>query len=101
MSLIHSLNPSEGVLPYASLIQGQDGNFYGTCIEGGSTSFGTVFKLLPNGTLTALCSFADGGDGGLPYGGVTQGADGGLYGTTYQGGASGAGTCFKVTTNGV
>ena len=44
--------------PYAGLVQGSDGNFYGTTIAGGANSEGTVFKITPSGTLTTLYSFA-------------------------------------------
>ncbi|HEY0745288.1 MAG TPA: choice-of-anchor tandem repeat GloVer-containing protein [Steroidobacteraceae bacterium] len=91
---------SDGKIPYAGLIQGSDGNFYGTTYFGGSSAFGTVFKVTPSGTETVLYSFAGGSDGEHPYAGVIQGSDGNFYGTTYQGGASGLGTVFKVTPSG-
>jgi uncharacterized repeat protein (TIGR03803 family) len=91
---------TDGQIPYAGLIQGSDGNFYGTTYFGGSNGFGTVFKVTPSGTETVLYSFAGGSDGEHPYAGVIQGSDGNFYGTTYQGGASGYGTVFKVTPSG-
>jgi uncharacterized repeat protein (TIGR03803 family) len=39
-------------------------------------------------------------NGAYPAAGLTLGADGNLYGTTYGGGSGWAGTVFKVTTNG-
>jgi uncharacterized repeat protein (TIGR03803 family) len=92
---------SDGEIPYAGLIQGSDGNFYGTTYFGGSNGLGTVFKVTPSGTETVLYSFAGGsGDGEHPYAGVIQGSDGNFYGTTYQGGTSGNGTAFKITPSG-
>jgi uncharacterized repeat protein (TIGR03803 family) len=91
---------TDGQIPYAGLIQGSDGNFYGTTYFGGSNGFGTVFKVTPGGTETVLYSFAGGSDGEHPYAGVIQGSDGNIYGTTYQGGTSGYGTVFKVTPGG-
>jgi uncharacterized repeat protein (TIGR03803 family) len=91
---------SDGEIPYAGLIQGSDGNFYGTTYFGGSSAFGAVFKVTPSGTETVLYSFAGGSDGEHPYAGVIQGSDGNFYGTTYQGGASGHGTVFKITPSG-
>ena len=44
-------------------------------------------------------TFAGGNDGAHPYGNVTQGADGSLYTTTYQGGASGYGTVIKIASD--
>ena len=92
---------SDGETPYAGLIQGSDGNFYGTTYFGGASGFGTVFKVTPSGTETVLYSFAGGSDGEHPYAGVIQGSDGNFYGTTYQGGASGNGTVFKLTPGGI
>jgi uncharacterized repeat protein (TIGR03803 family) len=91
---------SDGEIPYAGLIQGSDGNLYGTTYNGGASGLGTVFKVTPSGTETVLYSFAGGSDGKHPYGGVIQGSDGNFYGTTYQGGTSGLGTVFKVTPSG-
>jgi uncharacterized repeat protein (TIGR03803 family) len=91
---------SDGETPYAGLIQGSDGNLYGTTYFGGAGGFGTVFKVTPGGTETVLYSFAGGTDGEHPYAGVIQGSDGNFYGTTYQGGTSGYGTVFKLTPSG-
>ncbi len=85
--------------PVASLVVGSDGNLYGTTYRGGINALGSVFKLTPNNgnwTYTLLHSF-DGRDGEYLYGGVTLGANGNLYGTTYQGGAFGAGTVWEIT----
>jgi uncharacterized repeat protein (TIGR03803 family) len=91
---------SDGETPYAGVIQGSDGNLYGTTYFGGANGLGTVFKVTPGGTETVLYSFAAGNDGEHPYAGVTQGSDGNFYGTTYQGGTSGLGTVFKITPSG-
>jgi len=105
----------DGSEPYASLIQGSDGNFYGTTELGGANRFyGTVFKLTPSGTLTTLHSFCSVGnpsawdctDGADPYSGVIQSPDGNFYGTTDFGGANpkgiplGPGTVYQLTPSG-
>jgi uncharacterized repeat protein (TIGR03803 family) len=51
-------------------------------------------------TFTVLYNFTGGSDGGYPYGGLIQDANGNLYGTTSAGGASNYGTVFKVTPTG-
>jgi uncharacterized repeat protein (TIGR03803 family) len=89
---------NDGANPYAGLIQGRDGNLYGTTSSGGTNNLGTVYKI-SNGVLTRLYSF-DGTNGAAPYAALVQGADGNLYGTTYAGGASDLGTIFQFTTNG-
>ena len=52
-----------------------------------------------SGNLTTLHSFA-GSDGANPYAGLIQATDGNFYGTTYEGGASGYGTVFKMDASG-
>lgn len=95
-----SFDNTNGANPqFGSLVQGFDGNFYGTTYEGGANGYGTVFKITSTGTLTALHSFAS-TDGAYPYAGVVQGIDGNFYGTTYGGGANGDGTVFKITPTG-
>ena len=84
---------------YAGLIQGSDGNFYGTG-QGGAYAEGTVVKLTSSGTLTTLYSFcAQTGcpDGSIPAAGLVQASDGNFYGTTAFGGAGNNGTVFKIT----
>jgi uncharacterized repeat protein (TIGR03803 family) len=91
-------NCSDGKGPHAALVQGTDGNFYGTTYEGGAFGGGTVFKIASSGTLTTLHSF-NGTDGSSPLGGLVQGTDGNFYGTTAAAGEGGdsAGTAFKMT----
>jgi uncharacterized repeat protein (TIGR03803 family) len=81
-----------GVQPAAALVQGTDGNFYGTTP---APSGGTVFQIAPDGTPTLLHQFA-GADGGGPSA-LLQAADGKFYGTTLQGGPSGLGVVFRLT----
>ena len=97
----------DGYLPYGGLVQGRDGNFYGTTSEGGvnGLQYGTVFKVTPSGALTTLYSFCPQSgcpDGENPNAGVVQGSDGDFYGTTVSGGAYGsnAGTVFRMTPSG-
>jgi uncharacterized repeat protein (TIGR03803 family) len=96
---------------YGALVQGRDGNLYGTT-SGGSTNStaGTVFKMTPDGTLTTIyyfCSQANCADGSTPLAGLVLGTDGNFYGTTYSGGdlscgyPYGCGTVFKITPAGV
>jgi uncharacterized repeat protein (TIGR03803 family) len=93
----------DGWGPTAALVQATDGNFYGTTAYGGNgepqgcqNGCGTIFKITPAGALTTLHSF-DKTDGMFPSGGLVQGTDGNLYGTTT--GAIGLhlyGTVFKL-----
>jgi uncharacterized repeat protein (TIGR03803 family) len=97
---------NDGANPGSGVIQGSDGNFYGTTASGGTVApntYGTVFKVTPAGTETVLYSFAGqaAGDGSDPVGGLLQASDGNFYGTTKTGGANGVGTVFKLTSAGV
>ncbi len=95
---------SDGVGPVAGLVEGSDGNFYGTTEQGGGPdSCGTVFEITPSGALTTLysfCSQPNGADGGNPQASLVEGSDGNFYGTTSGGGTNKAGTVFKITPSG-
>src|SRR5580704_8856387 len=47
----------DGNLPNGWLVQGNDGNFYGTTATGGASGYGTIFRITPAGQLTTLHSF--------------------------------------------
>jgi uncharacterized repeat protein (TIGR03803 family) len=96
-----SFDSSNGAEPYfQSLVQGFDGNLYGTTLQGGSIDLGTVFQMTPSGMLTTLYNFCvQNGctDGVVPYTGLVQATNGNLYGTTSEGGANFIGTVFQIT----
>jgi uncharacterized repeat protein (TIGR03803 family) len=94
--------------PLAALIQGSDGNLYGTTAGGLANEYGTVFKLTLDGTLTTLFVFtydpttATWPDGNAPEAALVEGPDGNFYGTTTSGGrpnggSSALGTIFKMS----
>jgi uncharacterized repeat protein (TIGR03803 family) len=91
----------DGAEPYSGLVQGKDGNLYGTAILGGADNNGTVFRITTNNAFTPLYAFTRGHDGGIPYAGLVQASDGNFYGTTIEGGTNGDGTVFRITTNGI
>ncbi len=104
-TIVASFDGNNAKYPQASVIQGADGNFYGTAPKGGNDNYGTVFKVTPGGTVTMLYSFAD-NDGAKPWAPLMQASDGNFYGTTswggtsnncYNNGVSGCGTVFKIT----
>ncbi len=98
LTVAHNFDGSDGGNPSA-LIQGTDGNFYGTTGSGGVNHDGAVYRLSPDGTLTILHSF-DETDGAIPEGGLVLGSDGSFYGMTFEGGANRAGTVFRITAAG-
>jgi uncharacterized repeat protein (TIGR03803 family) len=83
------------------------GNLYGVAETGGDVTCnppsgcGSAFRLSPlsggQWKISTLHAFKDQPDGGFPYGGLISDATGSLYGTTYFGGKTGAGTVFKLT----
>ena len=94
---------ADGIHPYASLIQGSDGNFYGTTSQGGATNYGTIFRITPSDRFTTLHSFCgqtNCPDGARPWSALLQASDGNFYGTSYAGGANLAGTVFRMTPTG-
>jgi uncharacterized repeat protein (TIGR03803 family) len=104
-SFCSETNCDDGRYPYAGVVQGTDGNFYGTTYEGGTSGEGTAFKLTPAGKLTVLHSFcvpakASCSDGSNPYAGLVQGTDGNFYGATYNGGSEEGGTIFRISPSG-
>jgi uncharacterized repeat protein (TIGR03803 family) len=101
LTSLYSFGGNDGYGPYVGLVQGSDGYFYGTTPSGGTNDYGTVFKISTNGALTTLYSFTGAHDGAQPEAVLVQGSDGDFYGTTFHGGTNGAGTVFKITTNGV
>lgn len=99
-SFCSQANCADGSSPYAALALDPQGKLYGTTPSGGAYNAGTVFRLDSSGTETVLynfCSQAGCIDGASPSGALILGAQGKLYGTTFGGGAYGAGTIFEVS----
>ncbi len=90
----------DGAFPHAGLMQGKDGNLYGTCASGGSHYYGNVFRAYLSGGLVNVFSFSDGNDGASPYARLVQASTGYFYGTTTAGGTNSYGTVFRMTLGG-
>jgi uncharacterized repeat protein (TIGR03803 family) len=101
LTTLHSFDAIDGEVPEAALVQGSDGNFYGTTSRGGGNNGGTAFKITPAGTLTTLYNFCTQypscGDGQDPVASLVQDTSGVFYGTTELGGADAAGTIFSLS----
>lgn len=107
---------TDGIQPFAGLIEDVSGNLYGTTQGGGSTNssgcnggscgYGTVFTLTPSGggyirtALYNFCSQPNCIDGANPAAGLIEDAAGNFYGTTVLGGINGGGTVFKLAPDG-
>jgi uncharacterized repeat protein (TIGR03803 family) len=59
---------SQGSFIEAPLVQGADGNLYGTAPAGGASGCGTIFKVSTAGTLLQVYSFPCGAGGNIPGG---------------------------------
>lgn len=92
--------PTDGTYPFSGLVRDAQGNLYGTTANGGSTNYGTVFKIARSGVETVLHVFAGGTDGAYPFGGLVLDGNGNLYGTTSQGGARHNGIVFEISSTG-
>ena len=104
------LNCGPGWDFYAPLYRANDGNFYGTTVDSGTNSSGTVFRITPAGSFTTLYNFCPQtgcADGRSSYAPLIQASDGNLYGTNAFGGnyptcpdSAGCGTIFRITLDG-
>ena len=100
-SVIHNFTGgNDGGNPPAGFTIDAAGNLYGTTNAGGAYGAGTIFKVTGTGKEIVLHSFTGGADGASPEASLLMDAAGNLDGTTVSGGASGAGTVFKVAGNG-
>jgi len=105
LTVLHTFlgGPGDGGNPYGGLTRDKAGNLYGTTEDYGTglfcpTGCGIAFKVDAQAQETVLHNFAGGGkDGAFPYyGDLLASTTGNLYGTTYQGGAFGAGTVYEI-----
>lgn len=94
---------TEGWSPNA-LVQGTDGNFYGTNAGGSGADpsglGGTAYMMRPDGTLVVLHAFGESPADGQEPGDLLQASDGNLYGLTYLGGMFNRGIVFRLTPTG-
>ena len=107
LTVLASFNGPDGAILYGDLITDANGNLFGTTYAGGRFGYGTVFEIAKTAhgyasTPTTLVSF-NGFDGALPSAGLIVDANGNLFGTTSQGGATfggptslGYGTVFEI-----
>ena len=97
---LHTFNDdTEGRAIVSGLVEGADGNFFGTASLGGPSGYGTIYMITSTGTLTVLHSF-DESDGSAPNQ-LLLATDGNFYGTTISSGSAGDGTIFEFTPQGV
>jgi len=116
-TVVANFDGKNGAMANGPLVQGVNGNFYGTTSYGGAHNnntscsgygCGTVFEITPAGKLIVIynfCSQKNCVDGATPSP-LVLGANGNFYGTTDAGGANnnsmfcpnvGCGTVFEIT----
>jgi uncharacterized repeat protein (TIGR03803 family) len=102
--IVHAFGaPGDVEALYSQVVLDQSGNIYGAGAGGGAYGQGAVFELSPDGSgawiENILYNFGESGkaDGSYPYGPVTLGIDGIIYGTTTEGGAFGYGSLYSLT----
>jgi hypothetical protein len=84
-TILASFSDSNGSSPN-TLVQGADGNFYGT------TLFGDIFKMTPAGALTTLYTFPN----FRPENSLMQASDGNFYGTNADSIGDVYGSIFEI-----
>jgi uncharacterized repeat protein (TIGR03803 family) len=97
---------ADGNGPFGTLVEGADGDLYGTTLDGGPYQTqgwgGTLFKISKAGVYSQLYTFGVApSDGQWPFAGLTLGSDGNFYGTTFFSGPrggppNGGGTVFRL-----
>jgi uncharacterized repeat protein (TIGR03803 family) len=102
-AVLYSFGWTDGAYPFGALISDASGALYGTTEIGGTSGWGTAFKLTPpavpggNWVETVLHNFPGGADGRFAFSTLLSDASGALYGTTQNGGLNDWGTIFKLT----
>src|SRR5208337_3323994 len=101
LTVLHNFTGGQdGAYPFAGVTMDGAGNLYGSAAGGGyagsncaaNAGCGTVFKLTHKGSgwvFSPLYSFEGGNDGNYPEARVIIGANGSLYGPTFEGGGGG------------
>ena len=98
--VLHAFDGASGQAPYSALALGGGGRLYGTTSAGGTFGLGTLFRYDPSDATFSTVHHFDGAGGARPLAGVILSTDGSLYGTTFAGGANGAGTLFRYDPQG-
>lgn len=99
LTSFRNLKPGEsGFAPMSGLVEGPDGNLYGTTKLGGKNNRGVLFKISKSGENFGVVHNFDGAGGANPLATPILHSDGSFYGTTYVGGKGGGvlyNDCFE------
>jgi uncharacterized repeat protein (TIGR03803 family) len=98
LTVLHNFDATgattDGIRPYAGLVQANDGNFYSVASAGGTNAAGTIYKITSSGVYTTLYNFVS-ATGSLPFATLIQHTNGKFYGEATTGGAAGHGALFS------
>lgn len=92
---LHTLLPADGTYPMAGLVRASDGFLYGTATRGGASSYGTLFRIRPDGTAFSVIRSFTPSTGSEPSGDLLKATDSMLYGVTTSGGLYGNGVIYR------
>jgi uncharacterized repeat protein (TIGR03803 family) len=96
LTVLHNFATADGISP-STLIEDNAGNLFGATIGNNTSSLGTVFEYSAANVFTVLHTFTGtGGDGSEPNTELLEASDGLIYGATQLGGVSPAvGTLYR------
>ena len=99
--ILHNFtNTPDGNNPQ-QLLQARDGSLWSITSGGGVPGLGTIFQMNLDGSgYHILHNFTNGLDARIPLSGLTQAADGTLYGVSYFGGANNEGAIYRIDPGG-
>src|SRR5262249_55253150 len=98
-TVLHSFNGApDGGAPVGTLLRDSTGNLWGVTVNGGTSGWGTIFKLDPTGNETIVHTFT-GPDGAYPVAGLVQDSAGNLYGAATAGGTQQFGVIYEIDTS--
>ena len=107
IKVLHSFNGTDGYNPDAPVVQGSDGNLYGTTLSTNTSNPpGLIYKMSLTGKLVVVHNFGQftsqwvNPDGAFPQAGLLAASDGNFYGVTGSGGANGFGTIYQLKSGG-
>jgi uncharacterized repeat protein (TIGR03803 family) len=104
-TVLHSFNgnsENDGNEPVGPVVFDSLGNLYGTTFNGGTTGWGTVFKLTPaaGGWSESIFFNFNGQEAAWPTSPLTFDSSGNIYGSTFFGGFLNDGAAFKISLTG-